>query len=163
MNWSRRPARITSSIIVAGAVPPGEASMAGEAPTVYVLDDEADVLRALSRLLRSEGLGVRTFDDALAFLEHMDPGLAGCVLLDLSMPELDGLAVQRLLNDNGCTQPVIFLSGNADAVASASARQQGASDFLSKPVDAEELLRSVRAALEADRLVRASARAEPGR
>jgi FixJ family two-component response regulator len=134
--------------------------MAGEAPTVFVLDDEVDVLRALSRLLRAEGLVVRTFDDGPAFLGQVDADSAGCVLLDLSMPELDGLAVQRLLTDKGCTLPVIFLSGNADAIASASARHQGASDFLSKPVDADELLRAVRAALEADRLVRASARAK---
>jgi len=133
--------------------------MAGEAPAVFVLDDEVDVLRALSRLLRSEGLVVHTFDDGLAFLAQVDADSAGCVILDLSMPELDGLAVQRLLAEKGCTLPVIFLSGNADAVASASARQQGASDFLSKPVDADELLRAVHAALEADRLVRSSARA----
>ena len=124
---------------------------------MYVLDDEADVLRALSRLLRSEGLAVRTFDDAPTFLEQMEPGSAGCALLDLSMPELDGLAVQRLLADKGCTLPVIFLSGNADAVASASAMQQGAVDFLSKPVDADELLRAVRAALAADQQARAAA------
>lgn len=135
--------------------------MTGEGPTVYVLDDESDVLRALSRLLRSEGLAVRTFDDPLAFLAQMEGDRAGCVLLDLSMPELDGLAVQRLLTEKGCTLPVIFLSGNADAIASASARQQGANDFLSKPVDADELLRAVRAALEADRLVRATGRKEP--
>jgi FixJ family two-component response regulator len=128
--------------------------MAGEVPTVFVLDDEVDVLRALSRLLRSEGLVVRTFEDGLAFLAQVDANSAGCVLLDLSMPELDGLAVQRLLGEKGCTLPVIFLSGNADAVASASARQQGASDFLSKPVDADELLRAVKAALAADRVVR---------
>ena len=131
--------------------------MADAGPIVYVLDDEADVLRALSRLLRSEGLPVRTFDEAPAFLAHMEADSAGCALLDLSMPELDGLAVQRMLADKGCTLPVIFLSGNADAVASASALQQGAVDFLSKPVDAEELLRAVRAALEADRQARAAA------
>jgi FixJ family two-component response regulator len=134
--------------------------MTGEGPTVYVLDDEKDVLRALSRLLRSEGLRVRTFDDPLAFLAQVDADSAGCLLLDLTMPELDGLAVQRLLTDKGCTLPVVFLSGNADAIASASARQQGANDFLSKPVDADELLRAVHAALEADRLVRG---ASPGR
>lgn len=143
-----------------GAKPPGNRASIGtmaEGPTVYVLDDEADVLRALSRLLRSEGLAVRTFDDAVGFVDLIEPDAAGCLLLDLSMPDLDGLAVQRLLTEKGCTLPVIFLSGNADAVASASARQQGANDFLSKPVDADELLRAVRAALEADRLVRASA------
>jgi FixJ family two-component response regulator len=137
--------------------------MAGEGPTVFVLDDEEDVLRALSRLLRAEGMTVRTFDDPLAFLGQVDEHSAGCLVLDLSMPELDGLAVQRLLGEKGCLLPVIFLSGNADAVANASAMQQGASDFLSKPVDAEELLRAVNAALEADRLVRASGSAEASR
>jgi FixJ family two-component response regulator len=121
-----------------------------------VLDDETDVLRALSRLLRSDGLSVRTFDDAPTFLDLVEVDSTGCVLLDLSMPELDGLAVQRLLAEKGCTLPVIFLSGNADAVASASAMQQGAVDFLSKPVDAEELLRAVHAALGADRQARAA-------
>ena len=125
--------------------------MADTGPIVYVLDDEADVLRALSRLLRSEGLPVRTFEDALAFLAQVDGASTGCVVLDLSMPELDGLAVQRLLAEKGCLLPVIFLSGNADAVVSASAMQQGALAFLSKPVDAEELLQAVRAALASDR------------
>ena len=114
---------------------------------MYVVDDEPDVLRALSRLLRSEGLQVRTFDDAFAFISQVDSGEHGCIVLDLSMPELDGLAVQRLLAEKGCRLPVVFLSGNGDAFASANAMQQGASAFLSKPVDAEVLLGAVRAAL----------------
>ena len=130
--------------------------MSDAGPTVYVIDDEADVLRALSRLLRSEGMSVRTFDQATMFLAQVEADSRGCVLLDLSMPELDGLAVQRLLVEKGCTLPVVFLSGNADAVASASAMQQGAVDFLSKPVDADDLLRAVSAALAADQQARAS-------
>jgi len=129
--------------------------MAVEGPMVYVVDDESDVLRALSRLLRSDGLATRTFDDPLAFLAQVEAENAGCVLLDLSMPELDGLAVQRLLAEKGCTLPVIFLSGNADMEANASAMQQGAIAFLSKPVDGDELLRTVYAALDADRQARA--------
>ena len=125
--------------------------MASAVPTVYIVDDEPDVLRALSRLLRSEGLQVRTYDDAFNFIAQVDEDCSGCVLLDLSMPELDGLAVQRLLADKGCRLPVVFLSGNGDAVASASAMQQGASDFLSKPVDAEVLLAAVRAAIGGSR------------
>ena len=137
--------------------------MAVDEPTVYVLDDEPDVLRALSRLLRSEGLVVRTFDDAPAFVAQVGPEAAGCLLLDLSMPELEGLAVQRLLAEKGCTLPVVFLSGNADAVASARAKQQGANDFLSKRVDAAELFRAVHAALAADRLVRGAMHPGPPR
>jgi FixJ family two-component response regulator len=129
--------------------------MAGEA-MVWVVDDEADVLRALSRLLRAEGLPVRTFEDPRDFLAVVDRHSAGCLVLDMSMPGLDGLAVQRRLADLGATLPVIFLSGNADHASSASAMRQGASEFLSKPVDADEFLRAVRAALAADRVVRAS-------
>jgi FixJ family two-component response regulator len=125
-------------------------AMASAAPTVYVIDDEPDVLRALSRLLRSDGLQVRTYDDAFTFIAQVDGDFAGCILLDLSMPELDGLAVQRLLLEKGCNLPVVFLSGNGDAVASASAMQQGASAFLSKPVDADVLLAAVRAAIGSD-------------
>jgi len=130
--------------------------MANQA-TVYVVDDEPDVLRALSRLLRSDGLATRTFDDPLAFLGQVDEHSRGCVVLDLSMPELDGLAVQRLLAEKGCRLPIVFLSGNADAAASATAMQQGAVDFLSKPVDGEELLRAVHAALAADAQARRGA------
>jgi CheY-like chemotaxis protein len=90
--------------------------MASAVPTVYVIDDEPDVLRALSRLLRSEGLQVRTFDDAFAFVAQVDEDFSGCVLLDLSMPELDGLAVQRLLRREGLPHAGVFLSGNGDAV-----------------------------------------------
>ena len=123
--------------------------MRSAAPTVYVVDDEPDVLRALSRLLRSEGMQVQTFEDAFTFLAQVNAEFTGCVVLDLSMPELDGLAVQRLLAEKGCRLPVVFLSGNGDAIASASAMQQGATAFLSKPVDAEVFLGAVRAAIAA--------------
>jgi len=125
--------------------------MASAVSTVYVIDDEPDVLRALSRLLRSEGMQVRTFSDAVAFIAQVDESFSGCILLDLSMPELDGLAVQRLLAETGCRLPIVFLSGNGDAVASAAAMHQGASAFLSKPVDAQVLLDAVHAAIEKGR------------
>ena len=129
--------------------------MATAVPTVYVVDDEPDVLRALSRLLRSDGLQVQTFDNAVDFVDCFAEHGPGCILLDLSMPELDGLAVQRLLVEKGCALPVVFLSGNGDAAALASAMHQGASDFLSKPVDADVLLRAVYAAIERGRGARA--------
>jgi FixJ family two-component response regulator len=112
-----------------------------------VVDDEPDVLRALSRLLRSEGMQVQTYEDAFTFIDDVSEDFTGCVVLDLSMPELDGLAVQRLLAEKGCRLPVVFLTGNGDAIACATAMQQGAVAFLSKPVDAEVLLGAVRAAL----------------
>jgi FixJ family two-component response regulator len=133
------------------------------APTVYVVDDEPDVLRALSRLLRSEGLKVQTYDDAFTFLDIVTQDFTGCIVLDLSMPELDGLAVQRLLAEKGCRLPVVFLTGNGDAVANATAMQQGAVAFLSKPVDAEVLLGAVRAAFASGAPVDAGASGEGAR
>ena len=131
--------------------------MENATPTVYVVDDEPDVLRALSRLLRSVGLRVQTYDDAFTFLDVVDEAFNGCVVLDLSMPDLDGLAVQRLLAEKDCRLPVVFLTGNGDAVASATAMQQGAVAFLSKPVDAEVLLGAVRAALAGNAVADAGA------
>lgn len=134
--------------------------MESAAPTVYLVDDEPDVLRALSRLLRSDGLNVRTFEDGITFIAQVGQDAIGCALLDLSMPELDGLAVQRLMADMGCRLPVVFLTGNGDAIARAEAMQLGALAFLSKPVDADELLGAVRAALAASVAVHASGQAE---
>ena len=116
-------------------------------PTVYVVDDEPDVLRALSRLLRSEGLHVQAYADGLEFLEQVGKDSTGCVILDLSMPVVNGLVVQRRLAEKGCRLPIVFLSGDADARVRALAMQRGAMAFLSKPVDAEVLLDAVRPAV----------------
>jgi len=121
---------------------------------VRVVDDDAAVLKSLDRLLRSAGFTVRTFPSSRDFLQHNDDGIPGCVVLDLSMPGLNGLQLQQALAsaENPC--PVIFITGNGDIPSSVRAMKAGAVDFLTKPLDAEKLLQAVRSALEKDRAAR---------
>jgi FixJ family two-component response regulator len=118
-----------------------------ETPLVNVVDDDALVLRALDRLLRSAGFEVRTFPSSSDFLARTTAGQPGCVVLDLTMPGLNGLELQERIGD-AC--PVVFLSGNADVPASVQAMKAGAIDFLTKPVDREKLLAAVRIAIGKD-------------
>ena len=121
--------------------------MDNETPLVNVVDDDALVLRALDRLLRSAGFEVRTFPSSSDFLARTTAGQPGCVVLDLTMPGLNGLELQQRIGD-AC--PVVFLSGNADVPASVQAMKAGAIDFLTKPVDREKLLAAVRIAIGKD-------------
>jgi FixJ family two-component response regulator len=119
--------------------------------TVFLIDDDAGVLKSLERVMRSAGLEPRPFGSADAFLEKFDPGAAGCIVLDISMPGRDGLALQEALAERGSELPVIFLTAHGDVPRSVRAMKRGAADFLSKPVDDEVLLAAVREALIADR------------
>jgi FixJ family two-component response regulator len=121
--------------------------LGNETPLVNVVDDDALVLRALDRLLRSAGFEVRTFPSSSDFLARTTAGQPGCVVLDLTMPGLNGLELQQRIGD-AC--PVVFLSGNADVPASVQAMKAGAIDFLTKPVDREKLLAAVRIAIGKD-------------
>jgi len=107
---------------------------------VFVVDDDAGVLRALERLLRANGFPVETFSAPADFLKrpHYD-GLA-CLMLDLWMPDLSGLDVQNTLNQGGLSLPIVFLSARSDVPSTARAMREGAVDFLVKPVDERELL-----------------------
>jgi FixJ family two-component response regulator len=121
---------------------------------VRVVDDDAAVLKALDRLLRSAGFAVRTFPSSLEFLKQHDDDTPGCVLLDLSMPGLDGLKLQQALAVSGDCCPVVFISGHGDVPTSVQAMKAGAVDFLTKPFGREELLTAVRTAVEKDRATR---------
>ena len=124
---------------------------------VYLVDDDERVLGALARLLRSQGFLVETCSSPAAFLDRFDHRTAGCLVLDLCMPELDGLAVQRALNERNSTLPVIFLTGTGQVADSVHALKQGASDFLTKPVEADAFIAAVRDALARNHDARADA------
>ncbi|HEV3010958.1 MAG TPA: response regulator [Burkholderiales bacterium] len=129
------------------------------APCVRVVDDDASVLKSLDRLLRAAGFAVRTYPSPQDFLQQQDGDAPGCVVLDLSMPGLDGLQLQQALARSGDPCPVIFISGHGDIPASVQAMKAGAVDFLIKPFDQKQLLAAVRVAIDRDRSARA-ARAE---
>ena len=102
---------------------------------VYLVDDEPAVLKALARLLRSAGLESVTFGSPEEFLARIDPDAEGCVVLDIAMPGLDGLALQEALASRGVALPTLFLTGHGDIPQSVRAMKGGAVDFLTKPVD----------------------------
>jgi len=128
-------------------------------PTVYIVDDDPAVLKSLARLLRSAGLAAATFSSPREFLAQYDPGLPGCLLLDVAMPGLNGLELQKALTAQGRELQIVFLTGHGDIPMSVEAMKRGALDFLTKPVSDDDLLRAVRGAIEKDRTAR-QARAE---
>lgn len=115
--------------------------------TVYLVDDEPGMLKALSRLLGAEGFKTMCFRSAADFLANCPPAAAGCLVLDVAMPGLDGMELQQRLNDGGNPLPVIFLTGHGDIPMSVRAIKSGAVDFLTKPVHDEKLLAAVRTAM----------------
>jgi len=117
-------------------------------PTVFLLDDEPGMLKALTRLLTAEGFAVRGFTSAKTFLESYRAEELGCLVLDVAMPELNGLDLQRGLTQAGVLLPIVFLTGHGDIPMSVQAVKAGAVDFLTKPVNDADLLRAVRAALK---------------
>jgi FixJ family two-component response regulator len=133
-----------------------------DAPWVNLVDDQPDVRKALSRLLAAAGHQVRGFDGADDFLAGSAAHEAGCVVLDLSMPGTDGLALQRMLAERASLLPVIFLSGHGDLASGVQAMKAGATDFLTKPVDGDALLAAVRAALERNAAARAAQASQAG-
>lgn len=128
---------------------------AAPAPTVFIVDDDAPLLRALSRLLREHGWQVATFASAEDFLAQRDALVPGCLVLDVNLPGLDGLALQRRLAEQGPALPIVFLTGQGDIPMTVQAVKAGAVDFLTKPVAAEALLAAVRSGVEQDVLARA--------
>src|SRR6266700_2531926 len=123
-------------------------------PTVFVIDDDAAVRKAVSRLLRSAGIAVAIFASPGEFLAQYNPDMPGCLVLDLAMPDINGLQLQTTLANKGCILPIIFLTGHGDVSKSVQAMKHGAFDFFSKPVKEKDLLPAVRAAIERDAVAR---------
>jgi FixJ family two-component response regulator len=129
--------------------------MGKTAPTVFVVDDDADVRRAIGRLLRSACYDVRLFSSSVEFLAGHDPELAGCAVLDLAMPDMSGLELQAKLAVSGCARPVIFLTGNGSIATSVTAMRAGAVTFLTKPVENRDLFAAIDEGLRIDAAERA--------
>jgi FixJ family two-component response regulator len=128
--------------------------MIAAAPCVFVVDDDDSVRKALGRLLGSAGLRAETFGSAEEFLCHDRPDAPGCLLLDVELPGLDGLELQRRLDEANVGLPIIFITGHGDIPMSVQAMKAGAADFLAKPFDDETLLHAIRQAVTRDELVR---------
>jgi len=123
---------------------------------VFLVDDQPAVLKGLARLLTAAGFAVAPFGTAQAFLDSGGADAEGCLVLDMSMPQMDGLALQRALAASSSRLPVIFLTGHGDLDSGIRAMKLGAADFLTKPVDDERLIDAVRAALRRNGQLRAA-------
>lgn len=115
----------------------------GAMQTVFLVDDDPAILKALSRVLREKGFAVETFDSATAFLARRDKAPDGCLVLDLTMPGVDGLELQRRLAESGASFPIVFLTGYGEIPLSVRAIKAGAADFLTKPVRADALVAAI--------------------
>jgi two-component system response regulator FixJ len=122
----------------------------GLAPIVFVVDDEEPVGDAIAMLLRTVGLPSRVYQDPRRFLAEYRPEQGGCLLLDVRMPLMGGLEVQRELSRRNATLPVIFITGHGDVPMAVEAMRAGALDFIQKPFNDDELIRRVQKALEQD-------------
>jgi FixJ family two-component response regulator len=124
--------------------------------TVFLVDDDTGVLKALTRLLQAGGYEVQQFTSPQAFLASHDASVPGCAVLDVSMPDLDGLALQEALTADGSQRPVIFLTGKGDIPTSVRAMRAGAIDFLTKPVNDVDLWAAIARAENEDSRIRSA-------
>src|SRR6185503_10220519 len=124
------------------------------AEMVFVIDDDESIREALKSLIRSVGLSVKTFSSAHDFLESSRPDVPSCLILDVRMPGLSGLDLQRDLVEANIHIPIIFITGHGDIPMSVRAMKAGAVEFLTKPFRDQDLLDAIQQALERDRLVR---------
>lgn len=127
-------------------------------PLVRIVDDDASLLRALTRRLESEGFRIAPFPSVAAFLADRHPDDPGCLVLDLQLPGESGLELQDELRRTGDALPIVFLTGHGDLSSSVRAMKRGAVDFLTKPVDGETLVAAVREAIDRDLDTRAARR-----
>ena len=133
--------------------------MSAAIPTVYIIDDDDGVRDSLAVLLQLEGFATRAFASGEEFLAACTSEWAGCVLLDLRMPGMSGLAVQASMAGRGITLPLVVITAHGDVAAARAMLKAGALDFLEKPLDKNQLLAAIRAALQRDAKQRAHVQA----
>ena len=121
---------------------------------VFVVDDDSSIREAVKSLVSLAGLRVETFGTAREFLQSKRPDLPGCVVLDVELPDLSGLDLQRELVAHGIKLPIIFITGYGDIPMSVRAMKAGATEFLTKPFRDQDLLDAIQQALERDRAAR---------
>jgi FixJ family two-component response regulator len=132
-----------------------EADLSAATAVVFVVDDDAAMRNSLRRLITSVGLDVEVFPSARAFLAAHRPDVSGCLVLDMRLPGLSGLDLQRELAATDAPLPVIFLTGHGDIPMSVRAMKAGAVEFLTKPFREQDLLDAIRHAIERDQTIRA--------
>jgi FixJ family two-component response regulator len=123
----------------------------GTQPSVFVVDDDVSVRESLETLLSAAGWQAVTFASAAEFLSYPKSAVPSCLILDVGLPDLDGLDVQRQLAPYGASIPVIFITGHVDIPITVRAMKAGAMEFLAKPVSGETLVAAVERALDASR------------
>lgn len=119
-------------------------------PTVFIVDDDAEVRDALQLLMQSVGLAVEPFASAQAYLDRFDPTRPGCLVLDIRMPGISGLELQQQLQQKPLHPPIVMITGHGDVPMAVRAVQSGASDFIEKPFRDQVLLDSVHRAITQD-------------
>jgi FixJ family two-component response regulator len=125
-----------------------------DAPTVFIIDDDANVRASIAGLLKSVGLRSEIFGTAQEFLSRTRADGPSCLVLDVRLPGMNGLDVQRELNDKGVLIPIIFITGHGDIPMTVRAMKSGAVEFLTKPFNDQELLDAIYQALDRDRATR---------
>jgi FixJ family two-component response regulator len=123
-------------------------------PTVYVIDDDVEVRMSIQGLLRAAGLHSESFGTAEEFLRNKEPEEPSCLVLDVSLPGVDGLELQRQLADAGFGIPIIFITGHGDIPMTVKAIKSGAVEFLTKPFVDQDLLNAIQQAFDRDRVTR---------
>jgi FixJ family two-component response regulator len=118
--------------------------------TVFVVEDDEAVRDSLELLLKSDGKPVKTYESANAFLKDYSDKMAGCIVLDIRMPGMDGMELQKKLNEKHSILPIIFVTGHGDVPMAVDAMKEGAVDFIQKPYREEALLDKIEAALKQD-------------